>query len=511
VRIAALDLGSNSFHLIVVEAHPDGSFDTLLREKDVLRLADSVATTHRIPPERVEAAIESVGRMRAHGEAMDVDEWVVYATSALREAENGAEVVEQIEAETGVGIQVITGLDEARLIFAAVRASVLIDKAPAVCIDQGGGSLEVSVGDASGMMWATSIKLGAARLTAEFVMSDPPHPDDLARMRERATEVLTPVANATKRFRPGMLVGTSGTLTSLARLAAPKIADATPNALHQLTVTADELKAVHEKMQTLSLEERRGIDGLDTRRADIMPAGSVVLQVAMELFGFDELTVSEWSMREGMILDAIGHHDALDWVDPRSMRRESVHALFRRYGGNEAHAHQVARFATAIFDDTSALHGLSPIDRELLEHASWLHDIGEHIASDNHDRHTAYLIEHGRLRGFPPEEVVMMASIGRFHRRGTPKASAYAPMRQLSEEERERVTRLTAILRVADGLDRSHNDAVDLVTATVESGRVALVIHGSEDTDLERWGVRRKRGLFEKVFGLPIEIVDQTV
>jgi exopolyphosphatase/guanosine-5'-triphosphate,3'-diphosphate pyrophosphatase len=508
VRIAALDLGSNSFHLIVVEAHPDGSFDTLLREKDVLRLADGVARFHRIPPEDVDAAIASVARMRSLGDSMNVDEWVVYATSALREAENGAEVVDLIEAETGVGIQVITGLDEARLIFAAVRASVLLDRPPALCIDQGGGSLEVSIGDASGMVWATSVKLGAARLTAELVQSDPPGADDVARLRARAEFVLGPVATATKRFRPGMLIGTSGTLTSLARLAAPKVAAATPNALHQLTVTAAELAPVHQNMQTMSLEERKAVDGLDARRADIITAGSVVLQVAMELFGFDELTVSEWSMREGMVLDAIGHHDAYEWVDPRSMRRQSVHALFRRYGGNEAHAHQVARFATAIFDDTAALHGLGPVDRELLEHAAWLHDIGEHVAVENHDKHTAYLIEHGRLRGFPPEEVVMLASIGRFHRRGTPKPSTYEPMRQLGDDERERVTRLVAILRLADGLDRSHTDAVDVVTAHVHAEKVELVIEGSADTDLERWGVRRKRALFEKVFGLPLEIRD---
>jgi exopolyphosphatase/guanosine-5'-triphosphate,3'-diphosphate pyrophosphatase len=507
VRIAALDLGSNSFHLIVVEAHADGHFETLLREKDVLRLAESVATTQCIPPEKVEEAIESVSRMRAHGEAMDVDEWVVNATSALREAENGAEVVEQIERETGVGINVITGLDEARLIFAAVRASVMLDKPPAVCIDQGGGSFEVSVGDASGMVWATSLKLGAARLGAEFLRSDPPHPDELARLRARAVELLQPVADATKRFRPGMLVATSGTLVSLARLAAPSARRA-PTSVHQLTVSAADLARVHADMQTMSVAERRAIEGVDARRADIMPAGSVVLQVAMELFGFDELTVSEWSMREGMILDAIGHHDAFEWVDPRSMRRASVRALFRRYGGNEAHAHQVARFAAAIFDDTAPLHGLSPVDRELLEHAAWLHDIGEHIAVDNHDKHTAYLIEYGRLRGFPPEEVVMLASVGRFHRRGTPKAASYAPMRQLTDEQRDRVTKLVAILRVADGLDRSHNDAVDVIRASIRDDRVELALAGSGDTDLERWGVRRKRALFEKVFGLPIELAD---
>lgn len=213
-------------------------------------------------------------------------------------------------------------------------------------------------------------------------------------------------------------------------------------------------------------------------------------------------------MREGMVLDAIGHHDPYEWIDPRSMRRESVHALFRRYGGNEQHAHQVARFATAIFDDIASLHTMGPLEREILEHAAWLHDIGEHVAVENHDKHTAYLIEHGRLRGFSPDEVVMLASIGRFHRRGTPKPSGYEPMRQLGEEERERVTQMTAILRVADGLDRSHTDSVDVVNAVVREDKVELVIDGGGDMDLERWGVRRKRALFEKVFGLPLEIRD---
>jgi exopolyphosphatase/guanosine-5'-triphosphate,3'-diphosphate pyrophosphatase len=508
VRIAALDLGSNSFHLIVVDAHADGSFETLLREKDVLRLADNVATTHRIPPDKVASAIASVARLRALAEALNAEEWVVCATSALREADNGAEVVEQIERETGVGIRVITGTDEARLIFAAVRASVLLDKPPAVCIDQGGGSLEVSVGDQSGLLWARSVKLGAVRLTAQFIHSDPPAQSELGAIREHTRKTLAPIAAATKKFRPGMLVATSGSLTTLARLAAPGLASATPNAMHQLIVSAEDLAAVHEKAQTLSLDERRGIDGLDSRRAEILPAGSVVLQVAMELFGFDELTVSEWSMREGMVLDAIGHHDPFDFADPRSMRGESVRSLVRRYGGNERHAHQVFRLALGIFDDLQALHDLSPIDRELLGHAAWLHDIGEHIGMDNHDKHTAYLIEHGQLRGFPPEEVVMLASIGRFHRRGTPKPSTYPPMRQLTDPDRERVNKLTAILRVADGLDRSHDDAVDDVTARVHADRIELTISGTGDLDLERWGVRRKRNLFEKAFGLPIDVRD---
>lgn len=507
MRIAALDLGSNSFHLIVVEAYADGSFETLLREKEVLRLAEAVATTYVIPPEKAEQAVASVNRMRSLADSLDVDEWVVYATSALREARNGAEVVEQIEAETGVGVTVISGLDEARLIFAAVRASVLIDRPPAVCIDQGGGSLEVSVGDNSGMEWATSVKLGAARLTSELVTSDPLSPADVQRLRERAVQVLEPVARKVRRYRPGMLIATSGTLTSLARLASPSLASATPTSLHQLSVTGEELARVHKAIQEGSLDQRRALPGLDARRAEIIPAGSVVLQVAMEQFGFDELTVSEWSMREGMVLDAIGHHEAFEWTDPRSMRRESVRALVRRYSGNVQHAHQVAGLAIALFDDTASLHELRAEDRELLEHAAWLHDIGEHVAMDNHDRHTAYLIEHGQLRGFSPEEVLILASIGRFHRKGTPKPSAYEPLRQLADDDRERVARLTALLRIADGLDRGHNDAVEGITITIGDGAVTLDVDG-RDTDLERWGARKKRGLFEKTFGLPVVVPD---
>ncbi len=509
MRIAALDLGSNSFHLIVVDAHADGTFETLLREKEVLRLAEDIATTHLIPPDKVTAAVEAVIRMRSLGEALEPDEWVVCATSALREARNGADVVDLIEAETGVGVKVISGLDEAKLIFAAVRASVLIDPAPAVCIDQGGGSFEISIGDNTGMEWATSVKLGAVRLTAELVKSDPPSKGDLQRVRDRAIEVLEPIAKKVRRYRPGMLIATSGTLTSLARAASPKLAAATPNSLHQLTVTADELAPVLEKAQRGSLDERRALPGLDARRAEIIPAGSVVLQVAMEMFGFDELTVSEWSMREGMVLDAIGHHEAFEWTDARSLRRESVRALVRRYGANVQHAHQVAWIALALFDDTHALHQLGADDRELLEHAAWLHDIGEHVAVDNHDRHTAYLIEHGQLLGFSPEEVLMLAAIGRYHRKGTPKPSSYEPLRQLDDGMRERVTRLTALLRIADGLDRGHNDAVEGLSISVRPDAVEIAVEG-RDTDLERWGARRKYGLFEKTFGLPVVVPDES-
>jgi exopolyphosphatase/guanosine-5'-triphosphate,3'-diphosphate pyrophosphatase len=240
--------------------------------------------------------------------------------------------------------------------------------------------------------------------------------------------------------------------------------------------------------------------GLEAKRADIVPAGSVLLMTAMELFGMGRLTVGEWALREGMVLDAIARHDESDWTsEPRAIRRASVLGLARRCGYDDVHASQVARLSTDLFDQLTDLHGLDPGDRELLEFAGLLHDIGEHVSVDAHHKHTAYLIQHGRLRGFAPEEVNMLASLGRFHRRGDPKLS-FEPFAALDAGSRDRVTKMTALLRLADGLDRSHNGNVVSVEASVDGDCVRLTVDAAKDGELELWGLRRKRDLFQKIF-----------
>src|SRR3954447_7866195 len=507
MRIAALDLGSNSFHLLVVDARPDGSFEPLVREKEMLRLADVVSREGRVTERAAEDAVDAVRRLKALAEAAGAEEIVAKGTSALREADNSSELVDRLEARTGVRVDVINGNEEARLIFAAVRASVLLEPGPAVCLDLGGGSLELMVGDQRGMRWATSVKLGVARLTAELVQHDPLEPEDVRRLRRRVGAVLAPLAAEVARYRPQMLVGTSGTLCDLARMAAAR-SGAVPESVNQLTVGRQDLAAVHARLLALPAAARARLAGLEAKRADIVPAGSVVLMVAMELFGLDHLTVGEWALREGIVIDAIGHHDPADWgEDSRAIRRSSVAGLARRCGADDAHGRQVARLATELFDATTALHGLDPDDRELLEHAAVLHDIGEHVSVDAHHKHTAYLIQHGRLRGFSPDDVNILACLGRFHRRGDPKTS-FEPYAALDDSARDRVTEMSAILRLADGLDRSHSSAVRSVEVAVDRRRevVHLAVDAEGDAELELWGVRRKRDLFEHVFGCRVEV-----
>ncbi|MGH9154736.1 MAG: HD domain-containing protein [Acidimicrobiales bacterium] len=506
MRIAALDLGSNSFHLLVANARPDGSFVPLVREKEMLRLGDVVGRFGCIPDDSADAAVDTVRRLRSMAEAAGADELIVCATSAIREADNGGELVDRLESEAGVAVRVISGLDEARLIFRAVRASVLIDPGPAVAIDLGGGSLEVMVGDASSLWWATSLKLGVARLTAELVESDPPSRSDLRRLRDRVTDVLGPAALEVVGFRPTVMIGTSGTLGDLARLAVAGQTGVVPTVMNQLQVDGAALAVAHQELVTTSAAERKRLPGLDARRADLAPAGSTLLLTAMDLFGLSELTIGSWALREGMVLEAIALHDPADWSgDPRLIRRGSVNDLGRRCNWREDHARQVARLAVMLFDRTRPLHRLGDHHRELLEYAGLLHDIGEHISSESHHKHTAYLIEHGRLRGFTPEEITVLTTLGRYHRQGEPKSS-FEPWAALEPERREEVRALLALLRLADGLDRGHAGAVQSLEVELGAESVRIHVRADDDTDLDLWGGRRKRRLFEQVFDRRVEI-----
>lgn len=506
MRIAAFDLGSNSFHLIVVEAASDGTFVPLAREKEMLRLGDLVARSGRIGAEARRNAVEVMRRMRAVADVQGADELVAIGTAALREAEDGSELVDAIFDETGISVSVIDGVREAELVFRAIRSSVLIEDGPALGADLGGGSLELMVGDRTGMQYAASLHLGVGRLTAEFVESDPPSKADIARLTARVQSQLQPVLEEIAEFKARMLIGSSGTFVALGRMAAAVRDGSAPDAVNQLTVSAQDLATVRKKILELPNAERAKLPGCDARRSELVPAGIVVLGQLMAMSGLDELTLSEWALREGIVLESIGKHDRAEFSDdPRALRRASVLSLCRRSSWRQDHAQNVAHLAVDLFDATADVHGLDGTDRELLELAALMHDIGEHISRSGHDRHTAYLIENGGLRGFSPGEIRMLAVVGRYHVRGTPKPS-FEAFAALDGAERSRAIRLTALLRIADALDSSHASRVSHLRRVPADQAVRLAVDALGEAELEQWMVRRKAPLFERSFGRPIEL-----
>jgi exopolyphosphatase/guanosine-5'-triphosphate,3'-diphosphate pyrophosphatase len=509
MRIAALDLGSNSFHLLVADVKPDGTFTPVAREKEMLRLGDDVARHGRIPPATVERAISAVRRLAGLAEALGAREVIAKATSAIRTAANGSEFVDRVEDETGVEIQVISGIEEARLIFGAVRVSVVLEPAPALGIDIGGGSVELMIGDAAGLRYATSLPLGVGRLTADCVEDDPPSKADRKRLDARIREVLEPVVDEIRSRKPKLAVGTSGTLNDLARMAVALDSDNDlPSSTNALHATTKQLRALHDRIMRAKSAERRRMAGLEEqRRAELLPAGSTLLVSLLDQFELDGMTVSDWALREGIVLDAVGSHDPNDWSDdPRALRRAAVVGLARRCNSDESHTEHVAGLALQLFDETKALHGLGDRDREMLEFAALLHDIGQHVSRKGHHRHAAYLVENGELRGFEPSEVAFLAALVRHHRRGDPKPSEDR-FAALDDDDRARLRKLAAIMRVADGLDRGRRRVVDDLTANVGTELVVLRVRARDDAELELWGARRRRELFEKVFGRELEVV----
>ncbi|HWD24344.1 MAG TPA: Ppx/GppA phosphatase family protein, partial [Acidimicrobiales bacterium] len=416
MRIAALDLGSNSFHLIVAEARLDGSFVTIVADKAMLRLGDVVARTGALGRTMTDEAIAVLQRFRAIADSTKVDEIVAVGTSAIREARDSVAFVDRVRDEVGIDISVVDGVEEARMIFTAVRASVLIDRPPALAVDLGGGSVELMIGDQTTLLYASSVKVGVARVTAKLRPSDPLTQRDRERLAAHVEDALAPTLAEVRAYAPQMLIGSSGTLTSLAVMALGEMGEEAPDSLNQLSVPKAALDAVFEKIFALSSGERAKLRGTDAKRAELLPAGAAVLSHLMEATGIDVLTISEWALREGIVIESIGAHDRADLQDdPRAIRRASVMSLCRRSNWRQPHARQVATLATTLFDKTAELHQLGEVDRELLEFAALAHDIGEHISRTDHDRHAAYLVENGGLRGFDPNEIRILSAVCRFH------------------------------------------------------------------------------------------------
>src|SRR4029079_7632080 len=273
MRVAAADLGSNSFHLVIADVHPDGSFTPVSGEKEMLRLGDVVSREGMVTPEAADAAVATMRRFRLMAEAAGATEIYACGTSALRNASNGDEVLDRIATEAGVDADVIDGLEEARLIFTAIRAAVTIDPAPAVCFDLGGGSLEMMVADVSGLVWAASERLGVARLSAEFVRSDPIDKADRRRLRKHIVSVLRPRAVEVGAREPKMAIGSSGTIEDIGHMIAARRDESVPHTLHHLTFSRTELYSLQADLVVSTSSQRRKMEGLDAKRVDLIVAG----------------------------------------------------------------------------------------------------------------------------------------------------------------------------------------------------------------------------------------------
>ena len=500
MRIAAIDIGTNSIHMIVVQVRPDRSFEVIDREKEMVRLGSGGLGGRALTESSMVAALQVLSKFRRLAESHDVDEIVAAATSAVREADNGREFLNTVRQRTSIRARVISGTEEARLIYRAVVYGVDVSEGAAVVVDIGGGSVELTRGTPSKVQVAHSVKIGVIRLTEQFVRSDPLSARDERRLTKCITTETAAVVDHIVNLGFDRVIGTSGTIQSLGQLAASEEGVVGADDLRHRRISAKQLRRVRRELSSMTLAERLRIPGLDPRRADLAVAGSVLLDTLLKKLGAKELTLCDLALREGLALDYIRKNQArIAKVEKYpDVRRRSVIELAERCNYSRDHAEQVMRMALTMFDQTQASHGLGTREREWLEYAAVLHDIGIHISYGRHHKHSYYLVKNGGLRGFEPQEVEVMALATRYHRRGVPKRSheGYA---ELSSELRRTVKTLAAFLRVAEGLDRSHQHSVAALEIVPGGQDYLLRIKPAGDTELELWAAQRSVAPLEGV------------
>ncbi len=507
MRIATIDIGTNSVHMIVVRVRPDLSFEVIDREKAMVRLGAGGLDGRALTTDAMGAALQALSKFKRLAESHQVDHIVAAATSATREARNGGEFLARILRETGIRPRVIAGPEEARLIHQAAVYGADVGAARAVVIDVGGGSVEITLGTAASIQLARSFKIGVIRLTEHFVTSDPLVERD---QRKLSKFILGEIDRHCEQIAAAgfdRVIGTSGTILSLGAVAATLARGAPPPELRNLRVPAKHLHRLRKDVVARDLEQRLARPGLDPRRADLIVAGAVLLDTILRRLGADELTLCDLALREGLVLDfirrnrrQIAHSDQIPDV-----RRRSAVELAERCHYHAEHARQVGRLALAIFDQTRAIHGLTDREREWLEYSALLHDVGAHISFARHHRHSYYLIKNGDLRGFQPDEIEVIALVSRYHRRGTPK-KAHGEYAQLPAPLRRTVRALASILRVAESLERSHSQVISGLDLRDEGADMRLQLHASEDAELEVWATHRHLRPFERLVRKPVRL-----
>lgn len=499
-RLAIIDMGSNSFRLIVVEYVPRLSFKIVDEVREVVRLSEGMADADIMSVAAMDRAARAMRIYAAFCQSSGIDEILAVGTSAIREARNRAYFLKRIMAESGIPVRVLAGEEEAYYAYlAAVNSTPLTD---GFVLDLGGGSIEIIRVENRRLANALSLPLGAVRTTELFLKDDPVSPRDLKKLQQHMAEQYAAIDWF--RFAPGMtMVGEGGSLRLIGRLI-QKEKRYPLDTLHGYVMSLDEIDGIVDELASMTVAERYRLSGMKGDRADISLAGAVVVAEALRASGAKTMTISSQGLREGLFYERFlsGGGEPLF----EDVRRASALNLAHLYRFQEQHADHIARLTLEMFDQLPPeVHNLRPAERDLLWAAAMLHDIGVTVDYHDHHKHSAYLILNGGLPGYTHREVALIALMARYHRKGKPTVDEFAPLLEPGDDKR--LVQLCALLRLAEQLDRSRNGVVNDINLRVEDYHALMEISFRGDEQVALWALEHHRDVFEQAFGLKLEVI----
>lgn len=512
IPVAAIDIGTNSFHLVVARPTGNNRFEILARDKEVVRLGSGSGDMKELHPDAIARGVAALGRFRRVADTFGAEVHAV-ATSAVREAENRDDFLEAAVAKANVRIEVISGVEEARLIHLGVLQAVPVFDRQVLVVDIGGGSTEFIVGRGGDVLAARSLKVGAIRLTERFFRREPVKKKAVDEARKFVKSFLPRVREMVHDAGGFQVaVGSSGTILNVAEMARARRGSETLRQIGMTSFTIDDLADVVDDLASRPrAADRLAVPGLDPRRADIILGGVIVLEQIFKALDIQELVTSDFALREGVLLDVVRRRQAGTLGHLRDLRYESVLHLAALAPGEKEHCERIAALALQIFEGTRRLSGLSDEAEEWLEAAALLQNVGLVISHDRHHLHSYYVIRNSELlTGFTDHELEIIALVARYHRKSNPKAR-HPEYAALPEEDQRVVEILSGLLRIAAGLDRTRCGAVSRLRVDAGGGkgaplRILVETAAGLDADLELYSARNRKDLLEEALGVTVEI-----
>ncbi|MBC5811614.1 MAG: Ppx/GppA family phosphatase [Candidatus Eremiobacteraeota bacterium] len=502
--LGAIDVGTNSIHLIVVEMDPHfGTSRTVLKAREMVRLGGGAALARgHLGKKAVARGVEAIAKFAEAARAAGASDLRAVATSAVREASNREEFVEAVRTACDLTLDVLDEAEEARLIHLGVSRGYPIGERMACIFDIGGGSTEFIIGDGHRPYFLHSLRLGSLRLYDDYLAEGASQLGYLA-LERHVRDVFGPLAHTLSDYPFELLIGTSGTVMGLAALDAA--ASGVPEQrAHGYVLRLDRLRALQDMMLTMSPAERRKMPGMNPRRSDIIVAGNAIVMTALEMLGRDRLIVCERALRDGIVVDYVERNLALarKLGDDRLRRFDALSALAERLGADDVHGRHVAGLALQLFDGLVSIHGFEPADRDLLFGAALVHDVGRAVNVSGHHKHGAYVIRNAALDGWRPEEVETIATIVRYHRKAAPKA-VHPEWASATPQARKKIEGLAGLLRIADGLDRRRLGVVAGLEVDVGLGVAVVRVRAGQDVAPELQAAATKAAeMFGRAFGI---------
>jgi exopolyphosphatase/guanosine-5'-triphosphate,3'-diphosphate pyrophosphatase len=503
-RLAAIDIGTNSIRCIVVEADKQGKFKVLDDEKATVRLGEGIIRDNTISEAAWQRAMEALVRMKKIVDGFGVIGIETVATSAVRRATNGDAFVKAVADTVGLDIQVISGEEEAELATLSALHNFDMEGIRYTMVDIGGGSVEVVVAMGNHVEEIYSLDMGAVVLTEHFITTDPVKRGEYLQLRRHIRKTLR-AALIDGGIPFHCVLGSGGTMTSIAAMVMAMRKEGY-HSVHGYEVLRSEVVHLLAMLLRKDLKERRSLQGLPPDRADIIIAGVTVVDELMDLFNANLLKINERGIREGLILRGLKKHNLLSVARQPRNWRDAVLDYARSCHHDEEHSLQVAKLALEILDAVAAPFGFGDKERQLLEAAALLHDVGYFISYSGHHKHTYHLVRHADLFGFTPRERELTAQIARYHRKAMPKKK-HESFTRLSPQDQLLVERLGGILRLADGLDRRRNSLVTSLDCSLSPAAFLVRVVATGDVSVELFGGKVKGDLFERAFARKILLV----